>query len=101
MGALAEGLRRVHKKCSPDIELTPFFTVHVGILPELEKMMCKIAFGAAMDVLNSNFKKMDLPLPLIDHLQSPLGSPAEKAGWLLAAGWLALAGWLLAGWLAD
>jgi len=47
------------------VEVNTFFQVDVGFLVPLEKLICKLSFGAAMDVVNANFRQMELPLPLV------------------------------------
>merc|ERR1719487_864119 len=48
-----------------NVDLTSFFNFNVGFMVELEKLICTLSFGAAMDVVNSNFQSVGLPLPLI------------------------------------
>jgi hypothetical protein len=49
-----------------DVEVNPFLNIRINYLQELEMLIVKLAFGAAMDIVNSNFKDYDVPLPLVD-----------------------------------
>jgi hypothetical protein len=47
------------------VELTSFFNMDIGFITEVEKLLCSLSLGAAMDIVNYNFQSLDLPLPLI------------------------------------
>jgi len=48
------------------VDVNTFFNLDIGFLVPLEKLICKLSFGAAMDIVNANFQKVDLPLPLVN-----------------------------------